>query len=237
MKVFTRKFAAVFAFTLAVGSAQAVTPSHLYQFSGNFFDTYGGPALVPNGGTVGAGSYSFGKNQGLALDDALTADVYTIDMSFKFDDTSGYRRILDFKDGGSDTGLYNLATSLNFYNIKTGAGGAFANGQQVRVTVSRDAAGSFSGYVNGASQFTFADGGDLATFGATNQRARFFQDDSQVGGEASAGSVDYIAIYSRALTGTEIAALTSPVPEPESYILMLAGLLTVATVVKRRARS
>lgn len=236
MRVFTRKFAALAVFTLAVGAAQAATPSHLYELNGSFSDTFAGPSLVSNGGTLGAGSYSFGANQGLSLDGALNANEYTIDISFKFDLTSGYRRILDFKDGTSDTGLYNLNTALNFFNVRSGAGGTFGDGQQVRVSVSRDAAGSFSGYVNGVFQFAFIDSGNLASFSATDQRARFFQDDNQVGGEASAGSVDYIAIYDRALSGAEIATLAAPVPEPESYALMLAGLLTIAAVVRRRAR-
>jgi len=236
MSVFTRKFTAAVAFTLAVGAAQAATPSHLYELNGNFLDSFGGASLVPNGGTLGAGSYSFGPNQGLALDRALNANVYTVDFSFNFDQTSGFRRILDFKDGASDTGLYSLGTSLNFYNVVTGTGGAFADGQQVRVTVSRDAAGSFSGYVNGVLQIAFNDSGNLADFSTINQRAHFFQDDNQVGGEASGGSVDYIATYDRALSGAEVAALAAPVPEPESYILMLAGLLALAGVAKRRAR-
>ena len=237
MRSFTHKFAAIAAFALAVGAAHAATPSHLYKFSGNFVDTFAGPEMVSNGGTLSAGSYHFAANEGLVLDGALSANLYTIDMSFKFDQTDGYRRILDFKNGGVDTGLYNLSSALNFYTAETGAGGAFANGQQVRVTVSRDAAGSFAGYVNGMLQFAFTDSGDLASFDTANQRAVFFQDDNQVGGEASAGSVDYIAIYDQALSGAEIATLTAPVPEPESYILMLAGLLTVAAVVKRRACS
>ena len=237
MTVFTRKCAAVAAFALAASAAQAATPSHLYEFNGNFSDTFGGPSLVSNGGAVSAGSYSFGANQGLALDAALNADVYTIDTNFNFDLTSGYRRILDFKDGVSDTGLYNLNTALNFYNVATGAGGAFADGLQVRVTVSRDAAGTFSGYVNGVLQITFSDSSNLASFSAVGQRAHFFQDDNQVGGEASAGSVDYIAIYDRALSGAEVSALAAPVPEPETYALMLAGLLAVAVKVKRRTQS
>jgi hypothetical protein len=234
LKNFTRHLFALTSLALAASAAQATAPSHLYQLNGSFADALGGPSLVANGGTLGAGSYGFGENQGLLLDGAVNASVYTIDTSFVFDSNSGYRRIVDFLGGTSDTGLYNLSTALNFYNITTGTGGGFADGQQVRVTVSRDAAGQFTGYVDGVQQISFNDSGNLAVFSTANQQARFFIDDNAVGGEASAGSVDYIAIYNTALSAQEIATLTPAVPEPETYALMLAGLGAIGFVARRR---
>ena len=221
---------------VAASAVHAATPTHLYELNNSFADTLGGPSLADFGGTLGASSYGFGANQGLTVDNAVGQDVYTIDTSFAFDVTAGYRRIVDFKGGASDTGLYNLSTALNFYNINTGANGAFANGQQVRVTLTRDAADTFSGYVNGALQFSFNDAGGLAKFDTVNNTARFFRDDNAVGGEASAGSVDYIAIYSSALSAQEIAALAPAVPEPETYALMLVGLAGVMAIARRRQR-
>jgi hypothetical protein len=186
------------------------------------------------GGTLGATSYSFGLNQGLAVDNAVGQDVYTIDTSFVFDVTLGYRRIVEFKGGASDNGLYDLNTSMNFYNIVTGARGAFADQQQVRVTISRDASGTFTGYVNGVQQITFKDAGGLAKFDTANHTARFFRDDNVNGGEASPGSVNYIAIYNTALSAQEIATLAPAVPEPETYALMLAGLGAVGWMARRR---
>lgn len=235
MRIFIGKLVALAVFATVASASNAATPSHLYELNGSFSDTFGGPALVANGGTLGASSYSFAADQGLMLDSALNANVYTIDTSFNFDSTGGYRRIVDFLDRTSDTGLYNLSTSLNFYNIVNGVAGAFADGQQVRVTVSRDGAGTFSGYVNGALQISFDDSlSNLASFSGTNQRANFFQDDLAVSHEASAGSVDYIAIYARALSAPEVAALAAPVPEPQTYALMLAGLVAVGTMARCR---
>ena len=64
MTVFIRKLAALAALALAAGASQAATPSHLYELNGSFADTFGGPSLVSNGGTLGASSYSFGANLG-----------------------------------------------------------------------------------------------------------------------------------------------------------------------------
>ena len=117
---------------LAAGTAQAAVaaqtalPTHFYSLDTTYADALGGPALVGQGGALDASHYNFGVNQGLQLNNALQSDIYTIDLQFNFDTTAGYRRIVDFKAGGSDTGLYQLDTALNFYNVATGTGGLFA---------------------------------------------------------------------------------------------------------------
>lgn len=219
----------------AAAVSQAATPTHLYLMD-DASDVLGGVALTTLGGdfTSKAGHYSFGANQGFWIENAVNTDVYTLDFAFSLDSADGYRRLVDFKALASDTGLYNLNTRLNFYNETTGPDDVFVAGMQARVTLSRDGDGLLTGYVNGVQQFQFTDTAGLASFSAANGIAYFFRDDDVVAGEASSGTIDYLRIYDVALTGGEVASLTSPVPEPATGLLAVAGIGVFALLRRRR---
>lgn len=234
----TKRFITTILLGTAALFAQAASPTHLYLLN-DASDALGGPALTGLGGSFGTSAYgqvgySFGVNLGLSLAAAVPQSVYTIDFTMALDETNGYRRLVDFKDLTSDTGLYNLSTTLNFYNVTTGPNDAFAIGLLARVTITRDAASTFTGYVNGAQQISFSDSAGLGEFTGASQIAYFFRDDNAVGGEASAGFVDYIRIYNVALSATDVAGLGAPVPEPGSWALMLAGLALLGRAASRR---
>lgn len=190
-------------------------------------DLAGAPDLSPIGTntfineSVGGTSHTvldFPAGNGVELAGAtsiIPADAYTIAVEFRFDSTAGPRRLLDFKSGAANSGLYNLSGALNFFPVATGPGGAFAPNTYAQVVLTRDAARQVVGYVNGVQQFSFTDTSDLAVIDASD-RLRFFQDDMAVPGEDSGGAVARVRLFTGALSPDEVAALdrfTGPLDE------------------------
>lgn len=189
-----------------------------------------GAVLVSHGGTVGATEYSFGEGQGLSLSDPdIDGETYSVEMRFRFDETSGFRRILEFKDLAADTGLYNLSGALNFFSEDTGADIVFTPDAYVTVLLTRDGTTKqVIGYVNGVEQISFVDTTDLAVFDAADRIMQFFRDDNQISGEESAGAVDFIRIFDTVET-------PAAVPEPASLALVgTAGLAFALRSIRRR---
>ncbi|HXA39673.1 MAG TPA: PEPxxWA-CTERM sorting domain-containing protein [Phenylobacterium sp.] len=236
------KFAAagaVFASAVLFASTASATLIHDYELNGNLHDSAGGADIVSNGGTLGASGVTFGANQGLAIGGYSNTGVYTIATRFDFDQTTGYRKILDFKDLASDNGLYNLNTALVFYNDAFGAVGAINPGTLVDVVLTRNSGGVTTGYINGVEAIQYTDGiGDSVIQDTLN----LFVDDHVTGqGEASSGFVDYVRTYDTALNADQVRLLTDAppvigpgVPEPGAWAMMILGLGGVGALLRRR---
>ncbi len=227
-------------------AGHAATVTHIYELNGSFADALGGPSMVPTGGTLGLTGYTFGAGQGPHVSQAINPATYSIEMLFSIDTTSDYRKLIDFKDRTVDTGLYNLNTALNFYDLTTGPTGTFTAGQMAHLVVTRDdTTDAFIGYVNGVQQIAFTDAGALATFTGANNIIHFLRDDSAVGGENASGFLDLVRLYDGVLTSAEVTDLfnggvppglpgPSAVPEPATVFLVSLGLLGVGVVARRR---
>lgn len=134
----------------------------------------------------------------------IPTSAYTIVVLFRFDAVSGFRRIIDFQNGFSDTGLYNLNGNLNFFGSTTGTGNPItpsSGGDPYHeVVLTRDSAGEVVGYVDGAEQLRFDDASGAAVI-HPGQTLRFFKDDNSISGEESAGAVAAIRLYDGPIAG------------------------------------
>jgi hypothetical protein len=219
---------------LAVTAAPAATIIHSFSFQNSLADSYGGSSLTSYGGTLGPSSYSFGKNQGLSLDNAfVNTDSYSIQIQFTFTELGGFRKILDFSDlqevAGSDPGMYAYDFNLYYWAAAQSAFPVFSPGQFVELFFTRDSGGNATAYVFGAPALSFVDNGTTSRAQLTSPSTPlwFFVDDyHSLQAEAAPGEVYFIQIWDGALTPDEVAQLA--VPEPAALGLLTIGLVVLA---------
>ncbi|MGH7152112.1 MAG: LamG-like jellyroll fold domain-containing protein, partial [Planctomycetota bacterium] len=152
----------------------------------------------------------FPEGSGLSLSPVtavLPQGAYSVAILFRFEDVSGFRKILDFKSGTSDLGLYVYYGDLVFFNLANGSGAPVSPNQWVQVVLTRDALGNSAGYVDGAPQIQFPDTEGDALAGEEDE-FRLFQDDVETSGsEASAGSVARIRVFDFPLSPAQVPLL------------------------------
>jgi len=232
------KFAAagaVFASAVLFASTASADLIRDYELNGSLADSASsGIDITNNGGALGATGITFGANQGPTVT-GFDLSVYTIVTSFDLTSVNGFRKLIDFKNGASDDGLYTENGDLDFFDSAFGPNGIIGAGATVQVALTRDASGIVTGYVNGVEQISFDDSSSALAVTSSDDVLNFFQDDRATGGrEASDGFVDYVQIYNTALSGSDIAALNGGVPEPATWAMMILGLGGAGAALRRR---
>ena len=221
---------------LTVASAQAAAPSHSYVFGTGFSDA----DVSWSNASLSATGLDVSWDGQVSISNVLSSPEYSLDLVLTVDRTDWQRKVLDFKSLSTDGGIY---VDFGKVSLSDDAGAYAATGPSsvsalspVRLTFTRTAAGLFSSYVNGALQFSFNDATNLTTFGTSGI---FFKDDAAGCGYCqTSGSLAYVNVYDTALSAREVSGINNPVtpavPEPESAALVLAGLLTAGSLLKRR---
>ncbi len=151
----------------------------------------------------------FARRSGLALtgvDGIVDARGYTVELLFRFDRVDGYRKIIDFRNRVSDTGLYSLDGCLSFFDETTAPRPALEAGRFVHVVLVRDAAGTVVGYIDGVAQLSLHDRRELAVVDS-GDTLLFFGDDVETHGrESSSGAVARIRVYDGPIGADTVAA-------------------------------
>lgn len=230
--------------TLAFVPLRGAVLINEYALRGNLNDNLGGTPLTSLGGQITSLGYVFAANQGLSLSiPFLSFANFSIELSFKFDAVTGYRKIADFKSLVEDMGFYVLNGSLNFFPVATATQTDFTPGTNVVVALTRDGAtGIVTGYVNGQQRFSFLDNTTLAvaTPGVPSNLILFKDDTATGGNEASGGQLNYLRVFNGALTSGQVSALYAggapqAVPEPTTLLLLMLGGPVVFALARRRS--
>lgn len=240
------------ALAFSANTAHAVVmPDHVYEFSGGGNDLNGGPTMELGAGSSFTGEgltggLRFASNLGPNVRGAFAnRGLYSVELFFSLDQVGGYRRVLDFKNGTDEDGLYLYNGDISFFGQSKTADTNLKPGQMTHLVISRDGAQRVRAYVNGSEVFSFNDSQTAdAIFSKTDGIARFFRDN---GNEASAGFVDFIRLYDRVVDTTEVLTLYNQgnpirvfdplpngVPEPSTWAAMLIGFAGVGLAVRRR---
>jgi len=199
--------------------ATAQNKTYRFHFNNRLSENYyqGSPLAPVCPGTytvqplagVNKGAYNFDKGCGLVFMDSATnllaSGSYTIELYFKLDTITGYKKIIDFDSLGADAGFYNQSGKLVMYSNFTSADSVVGAGAWSYVAITRDGSSKVMYvYHNDKVLGTLNDNSDQYIYG-TEKLLIFFRDDNNTSNsEQSGGSVGMIHISDYVMDSTTI---------------------------------
>jgi hypothetical protein len=154
-----------------------------------------GPELEPLGGDLDHGRYRFAPGQGLMLPDAGVTDHYAVQLNFRFFGGDSYQKILDFKNGDQDGGLYFYQGHLTFYTLANGGTPIAGRDHRLRIERNRTTR-AVRVFLDLQPIFAFIDLDDAAVF--DKSKGILFVDDRSTKGEQGPGEVRSVAVWGTA---------------------------------------
>ena len=164
--------------------------------------------------------FTFPMGSGLRLNPAAALDgaAYTIVLLARVATPTSYRKLLDFKNGTADQGLYDHAGHLQFYNYAEGVATPIDTDYH-DLALTRDALGAIIVYVDGAPQHADDDSvNQYARLDASDTLRLFVDDGTSNFTEASGGAVARVRIWDTALGAAAVQALTD-----ERLVILVDG--------------
>jgi len=191
-----------------------------YRFQGDLSSSVAGaPSMTNLTGAAGANSFAadtvdgysrqslrFPKDSGVAVNTngVVPSDAYTVVVLFKFDELTGYRRVMDATNGALDNcGAYIL--NQRFEGESTANTNSILFPNYLQAVIVREASGRVRAYRDGRLKVDVAN--DQGCFQISSNTLLFFQDDTQEPGEASAGNVARIRLYDAPMSDAQVRAL------------------------------
>lgn len=158
-------------------------------------------------GGFGKSVDTFDKGCGLVFNDSLTSflstGTYTIEIYFRLDTTTGYKKLIDFNNLTADAGLYNFNGKLNLYPSFSSDSLMGPNTYQYVALTRDNASKKMYIYHNNTVAGSYNDSTDKYIYGV-NKRLIFFRDDTGTGNEQTGGAVALVAISNTAMDSTSI---------------------------------
>jgi len=200
-------------------TSPAVPPRADYRFQTSRASSVSGAPDVADVGSGGATTFgtevvdgtsravlTFPQHTGLAVDTSsiLSAGTYSLVLLFRLQGIAGFNRLVDFKSGTTDHGLYVDNGKLSFYPVAASTGSPLGANRYVQLVLTRDGTTKqVVGYVDGVQWLSFVDSADDGVISAANS-LRFFKDD---GAEDPSGAVARIRLFDYVLTPSVAVAL------------------------------